>query len=192
MSAVLSHGTEVLSRNRNEGDIIGVPPCRAAPKRGEVRSKRKHAGRLWKEAAAFYDGRRDASRGRARARLSVPRRDFTFRGRVSALVFSRGMKIQAAFTATRFRRGAANKLRGQLYGFAPLLAGRKPRSKLSRAHPAPPRSRRHPRAYRPHRPHRARGRCRTVSTGRGRHLIAVIVAGRGMPVDDGRGAAREK
>lgn len=124
-----------------------------------------------REAAAFY-GRRDA---RA-ARLSV-QRDFTFRGRVSALVFSRSIEIQAGFYCPF--AGAA-KLREQLYGFASLSAGALRAHSGSRALGTasfPPRATARPLAL--------------LSTGGGRHLIAVIVARRHT---HGRraGAAREK
>lgn len=80
-----------------------------------MRSERKHAGDRGKRPAAFYD-RHDASR---RARLSVPRRDFTFRGRVSAFV------LAAATWKSRtplLLVAVAAEL--QLYDFAPLRGTR--------------------------------------------------------------------
>lgn len=76
-----------------------------------------------------------AASERARARLSVPRRDFTFRGRVSALVFSRSIEIQAGFYCPL--PGPRSYGSNLLYGFASLLSS----ERLAHS-AAPPRSRR--------------------------------------------------
>lgn len=61
---------------------------------------------------------------------AAPRRDFTFRGRVSALVFSRAAwKSRLGFTAAPARRGG-RVIRGQLYGFASLSAGATARARV--------------------------------------------------------------
>lgn len=152
-------------RSRNEGDN-SIPRC-AAPKQGEVRSKRKQQpGRSWKERTLLL------LRFTARREPGFPCRDFTFRGRVSALVFSRGIEIQAGFYCplpgpqsykSNFMVSLLSSVRSQTRSRHRLV----PAARL-RARPLS-----------------------LLSTGGGRHLIAVIVA-EAWTTSERAGAAREK